>query len=226
MTRAIGPLARACNLSRKIREPVQTALTRLLSLHNNDISAIGSLVEALSLADRKLRAEIIPILTRLLPRMSVEDATQLSNDQLKLLNSYLGRNHYTLQEDDLPGSPALILKLLSRGKVSLTPDEKELALAILAAYPVIGNGTELSIVLRVTKGQGNAGKDAKVCHAAQEYLDLVERRKQQETLNTTLLRASAVTETTADTLLRAANTTASAPPDELLRPTTSAKEGD
>ena len=228
--RAIGPLARAFNMQRrkrhrKLRDLILAAITRLLSLHSDELKAAGPLAEALIVKDWKLRADVIAALTRIVPRLRAEDVAKFSPEQLKALNDYVGRTHYTLREEDVEDSFGLLLKLLlNQRQVSLPPDEKELALAILAAYPVIGDGAELPFVQQVAKGKGNAGKDADVRQAAQEYLALVESRKKEEKLNITLLRASSGSATSSAILLRAANATPSAAPEELLRPTTKANE--
>ena len=225
--RAIGPLTGAFNVQhrkrhRKLRDLILAALTRLLSLHSDELKAAGPLAEALLVGDRKLRAEVVAALTPLLLRLHTEDAAQFSPEQLKALNAYVGRIQYTLGENDIESPFGMLLYLLnSRRKIPLPPDEKALALAIVAAYPVIGDGKELPIVRMIAGGEGNAGKDAEVRQAAQAYLELVANRKKEEKLNTTLLRASSVIATSSTILLRAANATPSTPPEELLRPTTS-----
>lgn len=228
--RAIGPLARTFILQhhkqqRKMRDLILTALSRLMLLHGNETEVVGPLAEALIIRNRKLRGEVIAALVQLLPRLRSVDAALLSPAQLKALNAYVGRNQHTLRENDVEGSFILTLKLLfNQRKISLSPDEKELALAILAAYPLIGDGTELPIVRLVARSYGNAGLDAEVRQAAKEYLELVASRKKEETLPTTLLRASSVSATSSTILLRAAHATSSAPPEELLRATTKENE--
>ncbi len=224
--RVVGPLVRALGM-RELRGVLLDALNRLLPLQSEDPRDVGPLIEmlpwleSLFAYDLVLRADILATVERLIPRMTRADADRLDASQRNALNCYLGRNLFTLREGDDPNSPFLLLKLFAgHRKVSLRSDEKDLALAILRAYPVIGDGTEMPHVRNVAQGKGNAGTDVDVRLAAWEYLDLVEARKQQEKLGNTLLRASSASEIGADTLLRAAQENQSAPSDELLRPAT------
>ncbi len=226
--RVVRPLARALDVrSDGLRSTVLATLNRLLPLQTDDTRVVGPLIDTLSSLetlfcyDRTLRAKIISMLVQLLPRMSRADADRLQENQRNRLNYYLWRLTPTLREGDDPTSFVLSLKIafgLREGY--LRGDEKGLVLAIIKAYPVIGDGTELSQVRHVAKGHYKTGADADVRQAAQKYLDLIEQRKKQEQLPTTLLRASSSSEIGTDTLLRAAHDSPTSSPDELLRPTT------
>lgn len=221
--RVVGALTRALGM-RELRGIILDALNRLLPLQSEDPRDVGPLIEMLPWLesffayDLVLRADILATLERLIPGMSRADADRLDENQRNGLNHYLGRSRFTLREGDDPASFVLHLKeFFGFRQVSLRSDEKDLTLAILRAYPVIGDGTELPHVRNVAQGRGNAGTDADVRQAAQEYLDLVEQRKQQEKLSTTLLRASSSAEIGSDTLLRPTDGTSATAPNELLR---------
>lgn len=170
------------------------ALTHTVSQYD-DVRAVGPLIELFIIANKTLRAEVAATLTRLIPRMTEADGLHLTRNQRLQLNLYMGRAHFNLMHDD-----------------------NALSLAILRAYPVIGDGTELSFVRRIAKGQGKVGEDLEAQIAAQEYLAIVERRKAQMNERTSLLRGSSASEIGSDTLLRASETRSTTDPAELLRP--------
>lgn len=182
--------ASVCMHSRRRR----IALTHTVSQYD-DVRAVGPLIESFIIANKTLRAEVAATLTRLIPRMTEADGLHLTRNQRLQLNLYMGRAHFNLMHDD-----------------------NALSLAILRAYPVIGDGTELSFVRRIAKGQGKVGEDLEAQIAAQEYLAIVERRKAQMNERTSLLRGSSASEIGSDTLLRASETRSTTDPAELLRP--------
>jgi hypothetical protein len=114
----------------------------------DDVRFVGPLIEALYIQDKLLHSEVSAALTRLLPRLRTEDMYRLNANHRTLLNRYLNRSKFSL-----PG------------------DDNALSLAILRAYPMIGDGTELPVVRRVAQGKGNSGKDSQLRQEAQRYLD-------------------------------------------------------
>ena len=185
-----------CGLLGWLTHRKRMAMTRIASRFD-DVRAVGPLIEALYFQDTALRSELTTTLTRLIPRMREEDGLRLDTNQRNLMNRYV--SHYI-------------------------GDDRTLPRTILQAYPTIGNGTEMTVVRNVAKGKGYAGKDPLSQQAAQDYLDIVEQRRQQETLNTTLLRASSALEIGVDTLLRSAQENASTPSNQLLRPSTTTRD--
>jgi hypothetical protein len=129
-----------------------------------------------------------------LPRLRREDTYLLHPSQRRMLSFYLGR-----------------------GRWNLVLDDDQLSLAILNAYWYIGDGTELPTVRRLAQGKVGSARDGPVREAAQQYLDEVQRRKEEETRPYTLLRASSGTAVAPDVLLRPAAEATESDPRQLLR---------
>jgi hypothetical protein len=149
----------------------------------DDVRAVGLLAEVLSVRDKSVRTQAAADLIRVLPRLRPQDKSLLKWHQRVSLWLYLGNP---------------------------LPNDDELSLAILDAYWSIGDGTELTTVKRLVQGTVGSAREGRVREAAQRYLDEVRRRDE---------------ETVADTLLRASNGPAVAP-DTLLRPAAEATESD
>jgi hypothetical protein len=172
---------------------VSRKLTRTLKRYQ-DLGAVGLFVEALYVRDKSVRAQAAANLTHLLPRLRRDDAYRLNSRQRWLLSIYLGRSRWNLLHDD-----------------------DELSLAILNAYSSIGDETELPTVKRLAQGRVGSARDGRVREAAQKYLNEVQRRKEEEMLPDTLLRASNASATTSAVLLRAAAEATETDPHQLLR---------
>lgn len=174
-------------------------LTRSLAQYD-DVRGVGPLVEALFLRSPLARREAASALKRLMPRLRPGDTGLLNRSQ-------------RLQ----------LLRFLGQSMASLHPQDADLSLAILAAYRAIGDGSELSTVKRIAYGRGGGESEARVRAAAQEYVELVERREEEQVQAHTLLRGADCPRDGGATLMRAASgETGAADPHALLR---AAEEG-
>jgi len=172
----------------------RTRLVSEISAYEN-VRAVGPLISALFLRNKVARTQVARVLKRLLPKMRPEDKSLINKEQRLQLNLYLGRS-----------------------AAALLPDDNELSLAILKAYPAIGDDSEITIVRRIAQGKGRSGRSAEVRLAAQEYLDEVIRRQEKLKEPQTLLRSAESLESGSQALLRPMEGSLERDGSALLRP--------
>lgn len=168
-----------------------------------DVAAIGSLTEVLgqkgryayNTATRKLVSQA---LTRLLPRVTADEAAMLSQEQRAILRN--------------------VLK--NQGKFGIGERyEADFLVAILKALAQIGDTRCLPQVQELAR----FAEDAEVRKAAASCLPHLQEVVEQERNSQTLLRAASAAGTPADLLLRPAHAVNATDPDQLLRATSSSE---
>ncbi len=166
----------------------------------DDLRAIGPLLEALSLDDRRVRAAITPALARLLARVRPEDSAVISE------RTYRG----------LYG----VLRWIGAPLVGsyVTPD---LAVAALQALGRIGDERALPNVRRVADLPMRSEAEERIHRAAVTAIAEPERRLGRDGQGESLLRAA---EPAPESLLRAATRAPDAPAETLVRPSTAPED--
>jgi hypothetical protein len=162
----------------------------------DNVRMVGPLINALYLRSKVTRTQAAIKLRQLLPKMRSEDKDLLDKEQRSQMNLYLGRS-----------------------VSALLPDDNELSLAILKAYSAIGDESEVPVVRRIAQGKGRSGKDAEIRHAAQAYLDGVERRQKKLREPQILLRSTEAHGNDDGSLLRPVEGAQQSASETLLRPT-------
>jgi len=172
----------------------------------NDVRAIGPLIDALKLEDRKIHAIAKEGLIKLLPRLHASDADLLGPEQRTLLCRKLSWPIQGIDGNLRPLSPAAYQR------------EVAFRVAILQAFAQVGDSKALAMVEQLAQGEAKTAELRQIQVAAQACLPSLVLRCEQIRRHKTLLRAAYASDTGADTLLRAAQGTRETPPNQLLRP--------
>lgn len=172
----------------------------------DDIRAIGPLIDALHLDDAMTREVAIDALTKLLPRLQASDAALLNTSQRAKLCFLLS----------LPMESPLYKDLRA---IFHPADSRAVAfrIAILRAFKQIGDSKALSIVKQVAAWDPKTQGEKEVKETAVACLPAMQKRIEQVKSSQTLLRASHPSAAASDTLLRAATGNQEVAPGELLR---------
>ena len=150
----------------------------------------GTLCEMLTWSDEEIRLEAMRGLAGLIPRMSQGERKNLMASHGQSLCRMLTPN--TVKRD------------------------AQTVVAMLDLFATAGTDNESPTVERLSALKGDALSVVHVCEAAQACLDTMRLRKQEQSHQQTLLRASSSLPT--ENLLRASISPTETKPDELLRP--------
>lgn len=187
-----GILSFACAKRRAYEPAGSEELATVLRLaEQEDVCAIGPLLEELGHMDFDRHALVMRALTRLLPRLQQEDEDLLSPDQRACL-------HAALREATDATSGAYNV---------------EFAVAALATLRHVGDHHDLRLAQRLAKDAGHGVTDARIRRAAAECVEGLQDRFLRMRHAGVLLRPA---EAPADTLLRPVEN--NTPPEQLLRP--------
>lgn len=187
-----GILSFAC-AKRRAYEPADSEeLAAVLRLaEQEDVCAIGPLLEELGHMDFHRHALVMRALTRLLPRLQQEDEDLLSPDQRSCLR----------------------MALREAADATSGAYNVEFAVAALAALRQVGDHHDLRLAKRLAKDGGRGVTDARIRRAAAKCAEVLQDRFLQMRHAGVLLRPAKLP---ADTLLRPVEN--NTPPEQLLRP--------
>lgn len=160
--------------------------------NTGDLRVVGPLIEIAALQEGSGAGTATLLLARLLPRLKASDATLLTEEQQEALGQSLLRH---------TGNPGYLI-------------------AALAALEQIGDGRALPTVEVLAAGRIKTEDPQRVQTAARECLPYLQMRYESRQASRTLLRASALSETSSGTLLRPVQGVVPTEQSELLRPGT------
>ena len=177
-----------------------------------DVHAIGALVDSLTVEDGRCRRLVIDALARLLPRLRPHDAELLNEAQRKALRQALALNlEFGLYKDwNTLTKPVNPEKPANRRAL-------DFRVAIVQAFARIGGAEELAIVQRLARPGADTPARRILCDVAQEALPLLLARKEQQAGSAILLRPASAAAAASDELVRAAANICEVTPDQLLR---------
>ena len=157
----------------------------------DDVRGVGTLAEALEWPDASTQRVAAAALTRLLPRMTASDGTLLNSRQRAILYNILRKRNVRSQEP-----------LIS---------------AILEALKQIGDHAAIPAVERLTDLPATSQRNIKIRTLAMDTRQFLDNTAQQQSISSTLLRASSAHETPSELLLRGAMLNTDEAPQQLLR---------
>ncbi|MCW3055027.1 MAG: hypothetical protein JWN14_4197 [Chthonomonadales bacterium] len=174
----------------------------------DDVHNVGLLVDALTMRYENINQTVMDALIELLPRLQANDADLLNAEQRARLSSILSKSNIAKRSvtDHRASTQAIYSRLIS------------FRVAILQAFEHVGDSSALPIVEKLTRQEAKTVEQRRIQEAAQECLQALRLRVQQERDPKTLLRAAGSANTETETLLRAATNTQETPPEQLLRP--------
>ena len=157
----------------------------------DDVRGVGTLAEALEWPDASTQRVAAAALTRLLPRMAASDGTLLNSRQRAILYNILRKRNVRSQEP--------------------------LIRAILEALKQIGDHAAIPAVERLTDLPATSQRNIKIRTLAIDTRQFLDNTAQQQSISSTLLRASSAHDTPSELLLRGAMLNTDEAPQQLLR---------
>lgn len=177
----------------------------------DDVQLVGPLLDLLGMENVTVRTHAMRALTRLLPRLTVDNADTLTSPRREKLARLVRMNPDFFLYKDL-GAFFRPPKLDREVNIAAI----DFRVAILKSYAQIGGALELPTVRQLAESTSQNPAQQRLREAAQEVLDAVEARAAVQAQNGTLLRpADAASDS--GTLLQPAGSPP-AEPATLLRP--------
>jgi len=186
---------------RRLCGPVCRAVIR-----QDDVQTVGLLVDSLRMNYWDISQIVMDALIELLPRLQSEDAYLLNAEQRALLASKLNTAPKRSVKDMRASAQETYSRLIS------------FRVAILQAFAHVGDSSALPAVEKLARQEAKTVEQQRIQEAAQECLQGLRLRAQQERDPKTLLRATASNNAETETLLRASTSAPAPPPEQLLRP--------
>ena len=157
----------------------------------NDVRGVGTLTEALEWPDASTQRVAAAALTRLLPNLTASDGTLLNAKQRGILYNILRKRNVRSQE--------LLIK------------------AILEALKQVGDHAAIPAVERLMDLPATSQRNSKIRELARDTRQYLDASAQQQSVSSTLLRASSAHDTPSELLLRGAMANTDEAPQQLLR---------
>ena len=157
----------------------------------DDVRGVGTLAEALEWPDASTQRVAAAALTRLLPGMAASDGTLLNSKQRAILYNILRKRNARSQES--------------------------LIKAILQALKQIGDHAAIPAVERLTDLPATSQRNIRIRDLAIDTRQFLDNTAHQQSISSTLLRASSAHDTPSELLLRGAMLNNDEAPQQLLR---------
>lgn len=165
----------------------------------DDVRGVGTLAEALEWPDASTQRVAAAALTKLLPRMTASDGTLLNAKQRATLYNILRKRNARSQEP--------------------------LIKAILQALKQVGDHAAIPAVERLMDLPATSQRNIRIRTLAIDTRQFLDTTAQQQSISSTLLRASSAHETPSELLLRGAMLNSDEAPQQLLRASVSEDKG-
>ncbi len=165
----------------------------------DDVRGVGTLAEALEWPDTSIRGIASSALVRLLPRLTASDGNLLNPRQRANLYNILRPRNVRSQET--------------------------LITAILEALKQVGDHAAIPAVERLMDLPATSQRNTRIRNLATETRQFLDTTAQQQSVSSTLLRASSAHDTPSELLLRGAMVAPEDAPQQLLRASVSEEKG-